>query len=306
MNDPLTQVIGLLQPSASFSKLVTAAGAWTVHPPGAEPFYGAVLDGGCLLSIPGHAPTPLAKGDFLLIPAAQDFTVSSLPPPQDARVIEPVQIGPGLFHLGAPGTPDTRLLVGYCRFASHDTSQLVSLLPDLVVVRGQARLTTLVELLSEEAHAVLPGRDVVLSRLLEVLLIEAFRTTAAPTAAPGLLRGLADKRLAVALRCMHDAPARPWTIGALAKETALSRSAFFERFRREVGVAPMEYLLSWRMAIARALLRGGIRVGEVAQRVGYGSSSTFSVAFTRHMGMPPAVYAREHALPEAANTPLSP
>jgi hypothetical protein len=30
---------------------------------------------------------------------------------------------------------------------------------------------------------------------------------------------------------------------------------FFERFRREVGVAPMEYLLGWRMALAKDLLR---------------------------------------------------
>ncbi|MEO9338771.1 helix-turn-helix domain-containing protein [Mesorhizobium sp. SB112] len=37
----------------------------------------------------------------------------------------------------------------------------------------------------------------------------------------------------------------------LAREAALSRSTFFERFRREVGVAPMEYLLGWRMALAK-------------------------------------------------------
>jgi AraC-like DNA-binding protein len=78
------------------------------------------------------------------------------------------------------------------------------------------------------------------------------------------------------------------------KEAALSRSAFFEHFNRTVGVAPMEYLLAWCMALAKSLLRrkvGG--VAEVAQRVGYSSASTFSVAFTRHVGLPPARYARE-------------
>ena len=80
----------------------------------------------------------------------------------------------------------------------------------------------------------------------------------------------------------------------LAKEAALSRSTFFERFRRAVGISPMEYLLTWRMALAKDLLRRNEgRVAEIAQRVGYSSASTFSVAFTRHVGRPPAQYARE-------------
>ena len=89
---------------------------------------------------------------------------------------------------------------------------------------------------------------------------------------------------------------RPWTVGDLAREAALSRSTFFDRFRREVGVAPMQYLLGWRMALAKDLLRGnGVSVGEVAQRVGYNSSSTFSVAFARQVGASPTTYARGQA-----------
>ncbi len=301
MNDPLTQVIGLLQPSASFSKLVTASGRWAVRPPGTGPFYGAMIEGDCELSITGRVPVRLGRGDFMLIPAADDFTVMSLAPPPGGRVTEPVEVRPGVFHLGEPGEPDTRMLVGYCAFGSDDAALLVSLLPELVVVRGEWRLTTLVELLSEEARTDRPGRDVVLARLLEVLLIEAFRATTGPTAAPGLLRGLADERLAAALRRMHGEPARPWTVGELAREAALSRSTFFDRFRREVGISPMEYLLGWRVAIAKNLLRrDGVSVGEVAQRVGYSSSSTFSVAFTRQVGASPTTYALGHARPIVA------
>ena len=295
MNDPLAQVIGLLQPSASFSKLVTATGRWAVRPPGTGPFYSAMLEGDCELSITGRVPVRLGRGDFMLIPAAQDFTVTSLVPPSGGRVTEPIEIRPGVFHLGEPGAPDTRMLVGHYAFGSNDAALLVSLLPELVVVRSEQRLTTLVELLSEEARADRPGRNVVLARLLEVLLIEAFRVTTGPTAAPGLLRGFADERLAVALRRMHGEPTRPWTVGELAREAALSRSTFFDRFRREVGVSPMEYLSGWRMAIAKGLLRGeGVSVGEVAQRVGYSSSSTFSVAFARQVGASPTTYARGH------------
>jgi len=97
-----------------------------------------------------------------------------------------------------------------------------------------------------------------------------------------------------AIRGMHEHPTHAWTVAEFAKEAALSRSTFFERFSRTVGVTPMEYLLTWRMALAKDLLRRNEgRIAEIAERVGYGSASTFSVAFTRHVGRPPAQYARE-------------
>lgn len=298
MTDPLTQIIGLLRPSAAYSKLVTASGSWSVRPPGTGPFYAAVLEGGCELSVAGRIPVRIGHGDFILIPAYTVFTVTSLRPPPHGRLNEPVEIRPGVFHVGEPGEPELRMLVGYCAFESNDAALLVSLLPEVAVVRRNARLTILVELLTDEAHAGRPGREVVLARLLEVLLIEAFRAAAEPAAAPGLLRGLADERLATALRRMHAEPARSWTVGELAKEAAMSRSTFFDRFRQKVGIAPMRYLLGWRMAIAKDLLRdAGVSVDEAAQRVGYSSSSTFSVAFTRQVGSSPMAYARTGSAP---------
>ena len=81
-----------------------------------------------------------------------------------------------------------------------------------------------------------------LSRLVEVLLVESLRLTPAPDAPAGLLRGLGDVRLAEAIRKIHADPGRSWTMAQLAKEAALSRSAFFDRFTRNVGIAE-EYLL---------------------------------------------------------------
>ena len=165
------------------------------------------------------------------------------------------------------------------------------LLPRLVHVRGETRLATLVELVGGETRSARPAREIVLARLLEVLLIEALRSTARTDPSPGLLRGLADPRLAAAIRRMHEHPGHGWTVAELARAAALSRSTFFERFRRAVGVAPMEYLLTWRMALAQQLLRGReASVAEVAGRVGYSSASTFSTAFARHVGAPPGRY----------------
>jgi transcriptional regulator GlxA family with amidase domain len=154
-------------------------------------------------------------------------------------------------------------------------------------------LSTLVQMVGDESRADRPARDIVMARLLEVLLIEALRLTASTAEAPGLVRGLANPRLAVALRCMHERPAAQWSVAQLAGEAAMSRSAFFERFSRAVGVAPMEYLLAWRMALAKQLLRQRERaMAEIAEHVGYSSVSAFGVAFTRHVGMPPGRYSK--------------
>ncbi|MFZ0268165.1 cupin domain-containing protein [Caulobacter sp.] len=297
MSDPLTQVVGLLQPSASFSKLVIASGPWAVRrsDDDGRPFYCAMLEGACRLWVAGQAPVTLEQGDFVLVPAAFDFSTSSLEPPLEGFETQRTEVSPGVFRLGGlDASPDVRMLVGHCAFVAADAKLLVSLLPQLVHVRGQGRLTTLVEQVNDETRADRPGRDVVLTRLLEVLLIEALRSSAGPTASPGLLRGLADDHLAVALRLIHDRPTHAWTVVELARQAALSRSTLFERFRQEVGVAPMEYLLGWRMALAKDLLRREkVSVAQVAERVGYSSASTFSVAFARSVGTPPILYARE-------------
>ncbi|ATB36976.1 AraC family transcriptional regulator [Cystobacter fuscus] len=300
MIDPLAEVVTLLQPSASSSKLASGAGRWSVRrAESGRPFYCAILDGASRLAVDGHEPMILEKGDFVLIPSAFNFTASSLEPPRGKRDTAHVVLPDGeVRHGDSSGPPDVRMLVGYCTFASPDASLLVSLLPRLVLVRGERRLSTLVELVREESRERRPAREVILARLLEVLLIEALRSVAGTAASPGLLRGLADERLAVAIRRMHESPTRAWTVAQLAKEAALSRSAFFERFSRAVGVPPMEYLLGWRMALAKDLLRRKqVTVAEVAEQVGYGSASTFSVAFTRHVGLPPTHFAREQGEP---------
>ncbi|CAB3809426.1 AraC family transcriptional regulator [Paraburkholderia fynbosensis] len=297
MIDPLAEVVTLLQPGARFSKLVHGASPWRVSRSDAgQPFYCVILAGGCRIAIDGHEPIELLSGDFVLIPAAYGVAMSSLePPPPGVETLAPNALGNGEFRIGDPDSPiDTRMVAGHCSFGSPDASLLISLLPQIVHVRGEQRLATLVQLVREETREQRPAREVVLSRLLEVLLIEALRSAPQTNASPGLVRGLSDVRLAAAIRGMHEHLTRAWTVAELAKEAALSRSTFFERFSRTVGISPMEYLLAWRMALAKDLLRRNeVRIAEIAQRVGYSSASTFSVAFTRHVGRPPTQYARE-------------
>lgn len=296
MSDPLSQVIALLRPRAVFSKAISGAGRWGVrYATFGQPSFCVVLEGRCRLAVEGEEPIALEEGDFVLLPATPAFILSGFEP-ETPRPIDP-QVAATLTeevrHGSPDGPADVRLLGGYFLFDSPDAALLLSLLPGMIRIRGMPRLTTLVRLVAEEASGQGAGRDLILAHLVEFLLIEALRATRGQETPPGLLHGLADTRVAEALRRIHGEPERPWTVAELARSAGMSRTTFFERFTRTVGLRPMEYLLAWRMAVAKSLLAGeGISLDEVARRVGYGSASTFSTAFSRHIGQPPGRYAR--------------
>lgn len=294
--DPLSDVVKFLSPRAVIANLVSGKGNWSVrYARYGLPSFCIVLEGDALLTVDGHGPITLSAGDFVLLPTTPGFLLSSFVPAPPVY-LDPFQVagGRGEVRYGEPtGVADMRALGGSFQFDHADPALLVSLLPEVVHVRGSARLSQLVHMVGEESAEEKPGCEFIQSRLVELLLVEAMRSTTAGSAPPGLLRGLGDERLALALKQMHAQVERDWTVAQMAKVAALSRSTFFERFTRTVGVPPMEYLLAWRMEIAKQLLRSHkVPVAEVAERVGYGSTSTFSVAFSRHVGQSPSRFAR--------------
>ena len=240
----------------------------------------------------GQPDIRLEADDFVLIPAAYKFTMSSDDEQHERE--DPLRVTrlDGETRHGDPtGSPNMRILIGRLAFGAPDPTLVFALLPCLLLIRGQARLTHLVRMIREEAQSARAAREIVLERLLQLLLIEALRSDAAGLETPGLLRGLADKHLGPIIRLLHEAPSKAWTVEELASAATLSRSVFFDRFRKQTGMAPMEYLLSWRMALAKDMLRrrdGGIK--EIARRVGYGSTSSFSVAFSKFTGVAPSQY----------------
>jgi AraC-like DNA-binding protein len=299
MADPLVAVVSLLRPQTVLSKVITGAGRWSVRYAAHEdPGFCLMLEGSCFLDVDGIGVVTLEKGDFVLIPALPGFTMASdlsIKP----KVMTETAHTSGLRHGTQDGPPTMRQLGGYFRFDRTNAALVVRFLPSLIHIRrddsGATRLHRIAELISEETAARRPGRDLILERLVEVLLVEAlrFRPAEAARQERGLLAGLADPALARALRRMHDDVARRWTVGDLARTAGMSRAAFAERFTRTVGMPPMEYLLEWRIAIAKDVLRRDrTPLTEVAEMIGYQSASAFSTAFTRHAGCSPSGFAR--------------
>ena len=297
-SDPLAAIISLLRPQTVLSKIVSGAGKWSVRKPRYEdPAFCLMLDGSCFLDPDGVGALELNEGDFVLLPVMPGFTLASdrgLTPRN--QTFDPSH---ETRHGDQTGPATMRMLGGYFHFDRANAQLLVRLLPPIVHIRREeadaARVRRVVELIAEEADADRPGRDLILERLVEVLLLEALRFRAASAAKKeqGLLGGLSDPGLARALREIHVDVARRWTVAELARTAGMSRAVFAERFARKVGMPPMQYLLEWRTAIAKDLLRRERpALAEVAERVGYQSASAFSTAFTRLTGQPPSEFAR--------------
>lgn len=296
-HDPLAAVISLLRPRTVFSKIVSGAGQWSIrYERYADPGFCVLLEGSCYLDAGSAGVHQLREGDFVLLPEVPGFTLASdkdLTPSLVAPTTEETRHG----DASQPAT--MRLLGGYFRFDPANAQLLVRLLPAIVHIAsgeaGAARLRRIVELVAEEAVAARPGRDLILERLVEVLLVEAlrYRSATAEKQERGLLAGLADPGLARPLRAIHADVSRRWTVEELARAAGMSRAVFAEKFARKVGLPPMQYLLEWRMAVAKDLLRRDRpALADLAESVGYQSASAFSTAFTRHVGCPPSEFAR--------------
>jgi AraC-like DNA-binding protein len=303
--DPLTQTIALLRPQGLLWKQGEARGDWAVRfPANRGAVFCLVAGGSCMFQMPERAPSRLCEGDFLLLTAPPAWTLGS------GHEVVPVdfvggQPRAGVMHwtLGCGGSaPATRLIGGHFWFDDANTPLLDGLLPGVVEIRSSnteaSRLWAVLDLIGDEAATDRPGRTLVLDRLLEVLLIEAIRsgTLADGEDRRGLLAGLADPQVSAALRALHADIRQDWTIARLAAVAGMSRSVFAERFCRIVGRPPIEYLLRWRMAVARDALRArDRRLAEIAFACGYESVSAFSAAFTRTVGCPPSRYTERHA-----------
>jgi AraC-like DNA-binding protein len=302
--EPLADVITLLRPRAVGTKVIKGAGRWAVRRSRMNfAGFGLVLIGECWLEVDCHNPVRFSTGDFVLMPANPGFTMAS---DLACEVVslnaqEALACQAGEVRYGDPDLEaDFKLLGGYFQLDSVNRSLLSGLLPTLVHIQASdpaaGRLKPTIDSIVEEALADRPGRDLVVDRLIEVLLVEALRFRSEGVDAigqPGLLAGLADPLLARSLRRLHGDVAHAWSVEELAREAGLSRSAFSERFGQKVGVPPMQYLIEWRMALAKAMLqRDTPPLEAVAAAVGYQSASAFSTAFRREVGSPPSHFAR--------------
>jgi AraC-like DNA-binding protein len=256
-----------------------------------------VSEGGCELEAEGAART-LRRGDLALVPRGGGHVLRSAPEVEAPGILdlprEQISERYELLRHGGGGER-TRLICGAVRFEQAIAQNLVELLPPIIQVDGSTaadagQLQATLGLIAAETIAPRPGGEAVVTRLADILVIQAIRAwiETDPGAQVGWLGALRDERIGRALTLIHADPARQWTVASLAQEVAMSRSAFATRFTELVRVPVLRYLTEWRMRLAQSRLEAdGTTVAAVAAELGYGSEAAFARAFKRVTGLAP-------------------
>ncbi|MEV5374618.1 AraC family transcriptional regulator [Streptomyces nondiastaticus] len=241
----------------------------------------------------------VAQGEVAIVRGPEPFVFTDDPGAPDGLVREVSCSGAG----GVDGS--TVLMAGAYRVPGEVPRRLLRVLPPLLVVPDEHDCSAMRTYLEAQLAAGLPGRQIVVDRLLDWLLVCTLRDwfDRPEAASPAWYRALGDEVVGPVLRALHEAPDRPWTLVSLAAVAGVSRSTFAKRFHELLGEPPLAYLTEWRMTLAADLLgEPGTTLASVARRVGYADPFGFSAAFKRVRGMSPSEY-RDGAARQAAGRP---
>lgn len=297
--DHITELCDLIEVRSLITGGVVAHGGWTSRGPIADPVkFFALVSGSARLDCDGLGePIEMTTGDVAILVNHSWIAFEAGHTPR-------IEVGPESDFTAAPfttRTDDDDVVLGGC-ISLNDAGRavLTNSLPPVALVRADDLDTTglrdtLLRLL-DEATTQRPGATFAVRAHAQLLVLALLRRYAEqPDVAPGLLRLYADDRLRPALDLMHGEPGHAWSLDVLARASAMSRTTFADRFRAAAGMPPVTYLTQWRMLLAQRALRDpDARVGELASTFGYGSESSFSIAFKRVVGESPLRYRTRH------------
>ncbi len=319
--DVLSEVLRTVRLTGALFFIVDASTPWTaavpagaavlpVLLPGADHLisYHIVTEGGCWGEVAGEPPVRLEPGDVVVFPHGDPYQLASAPELRDESGPEAVLSFfrcmlcgelPLVVEEGGGGDGRIGVVCGFLGCDARPFNPVLAALPRLLHVRRGAgaadRLSALIELVIGESREPRAGGECVIQRLGELMFVEVVRQYLAdlPAGGRGWLAGLRDPVVGRALALLHARPAEPWTLGGLAKDAGVSRTALAERFAALVGQPPMQYLSHWRLQLgARRLADRAAKVAAVAHEVGYESEAAFSRAFKKLVGASPAAWRR--------------
>ena len=304
--DQLGEALHFLRMSGTFYCRSEFTAPWALELPAFEDclMFHVVTSGRCWLEVEGAERRLLQPGDFALVPHGEGHRLASESGIPAAKLFdlprELVSERYEILHHGAGGAA-TSVICGVVRFEHPAAQRLVKLLPKLISVEASSSpqldwMQNTLRFMAAEAKELLPGGETVITRLADILVVQAVRYWIAndPAAQTGWLGALQDRQIGRAISLIHRDPARAWTVASLAAEVAMSRSAFAARFTELVGEPVMHYAARWRMHLALTRLKeDDSPLGDLASRLGYQSEAAFSRAFKRFIGVSPGAARRD-------------
>ncbi|WP_217354224.1 AraC family transcriptional regulator [Ruegeria arenilitoris] len=300
IGDPLGEILHLLKLTGTFYCQSRMSAPWGVSIPGFPDIlsFAVITHGRCFMKVGQDDPFEVEKGDLVLMTngapigffSSEDtplLTLEELPIRKVTELYETLEYGGG----GA----ETGIMYGLVRIDHAASGMLMGLLPDVLKIDpweedAGSWLQATLQFIAKEARELRPGGETVITRLADVVVIEAIRRwlNSAPDANRGWLKAARDPQIGRTIVAIHRTPAAAWTVEALAEVAGMSRSAFAARFTGLVGVPAIQYLATWRMHLAsERLVSTDQPISQIAADIGYLSEPAFNKAFKRVFGAPP-------------------
>lgn len=306
--DPLGEALHQLRMSGLFYTRSEFAAPWGLALPALPQtlMFHVVTVGECWLELDGLAPQRMLPGDFALVPHGQGHRLTGEAGAECAALFdlprEALSERYEVLRHGGDGAA-AQMICGAVRFDHPAAQRLIAMLPRLIHIAAadsphREWMPDMLRFMADELRTLRPGGETIVTRLADILVIQAIRTWIErdPAAQGGWLGALRDKQIGRAIALIHREPSRDWTLASLAHAVSMSRSAFAARFAAQVGVPAMQYLAQWRMNSALTELReADVSVAALAERMGYQSEAAFSRAFKRYIGLSPGAARRQAA-----------
>jgi AraC-like DNA-binding protein len=308
--DALTDVLSSLHLRGRVYSYSEFSAPWALElPPSRFAYFHVVQRSGGWLRLKDEKEwRSVTGGDLVVIPHGGGHVVGSdtKTKPLSLKQFLRLRDEGGLVKHGGGG-PQTHLVCGVFEFEDGVDNPLISLLPRFINVRdardhAAGWLESSLRQLSYEARHAQPGSQIMVTRLTDLIFVQAVRAwlDERPKDQGGWLGALRDRQIGRALGLMHRDPGQSWSVESLAAEVSMSRSRFAAKFKMLVRESPLAYLNRLRLNVAASLLiQGDLTVGEISHRVGYDSETAFSTAFKRRYGVAPGSYRRDAKQREA-------
>ena len=296
-DNPLGEALHYLKLSGAFYSKSDLRGDWGISlpsMPGTSMFH-IVTAGSCVIEH-GDEQITLNAGDFVFVPKGEGHILRSAPEVEAGDLFsypsKKISHCYEILEIGAQGDKTT-MLCGVVQLEHPSANLILNSMPPLIHLQCSKSsfsnwMSQTVRLIAAEAEQVDIGGETVLTRLADVLVIQALRYWISNDADSdrGWLCALKDQRIGKSLSLIHSNPGASWTLESLGKEIGMSRTAFANKFKLLVGEPMLQYLTHWRMNLAAMRLKDGEKITlEFIEELGYKSESSFRRTFKKVMGI---------------------
>lgn len=175
-------------------------------------------------------------------------------------------------------------------YDENSSNPIADALPKLLFFKlsESQELMQTAEWLFKEAFNERYGRKPMINSLTDIFIIHVLRHVLDSNIMQhGLLAGLAHPQVSKVLLAIHETPERQWGLEEMAEMALMSRSKFADLFKRTVGQSPGDYVIDWRIVVAKSLLQQNKPVAIVANAVGYENGSALARVFRKKLGISP-------------------